>query len=39
MKQKILQSNLVNVLHRERLILAGFAVNAGAVAMVVVHHG
>lgn len=37
MTQKIRNSNVVAVLQRERLILAGFAANAGAVAMVLVH--
>lgn len=37
MKQKILESNVVTVLHRERLILGGLAANLGAVAMVVLH--
>ncbi len=39
MNQKIRESNVLSVLHRERLILAGFAVNLGAVAMAVLHQG
>lgn len=39
MTQKIRESNVVAVLQRESLILAGCAVNAGAIAMVVLHQG